>query len=121
MAYFEPYPDAHHRYRSWNHVSGLALMEDERGYPTLNSSQLPTEADVAIAHKQVRGIVVPTRIPNPLYSTSDSQPLGLEAFVRKEHPKEADRIVVKDTLEELVHHTDSTLNHAFALAGMSIW
>ena len=60
VAYFEPYPDTHHRYRSWNHVSGLALMEDERGYPTLDSSQLPTKADMAIAHKRVRGIAVPT-------------------------------------------------------------
>ena len=86
VAYFEPYPDTHHRYCSWNHVSGLALMEDERGYPTLDSSQLPSKADMAIAHKRVRGIVVPTRTPNPLGSAVDPQPSGLETFVGKGAP-----------------------------------
>jgi hypothetical protein len=98
--------DTLQRYRVWNRVSDLALIDDERGYPVLGVSQLPTETDIAAAYERVQEILVPLKAPEPLPSAATIQPPGFETFVEKEHPRQAARIMVKDTLEELVHHTD---------------
>ena len=72
-------------------------------------SQLPTETDIAAAYERDQGILVPLKAPEPNPSAANIQSPGFETFVKKEHPRQAARIMVKDTLEELVHHTDSAL------------
>jgi hypothetical protein len=113
--------DTLHRYRALNRVSDLALIDDERGYPVLGVSHLPTEAVIAATYEQVRGIAVPLKAPEPNPPAANNQSPGFETFVKKEHPRQAARIMVKDTLEELVHHTDSALKSRVGPAGRSIW